>query len=90
MNVEELTPQLARTLGLSETKGIVVVQVENDTPAAEAGLRPGDFILELDQTPVRDLKEFQKKIQTYEKGETILFLIKRENATLYVTVTVPE
>jgi hypothetical protein len=39
---------------------------------------------------MKDLEEFQKKLQTYEKGNTILFLIKRESATLYVTLNVPE
>jgi serine protease Do len=88
MTVEELTPQMARNLGLSETSGLVVVRVENNSPAEEAGVRSGDILLEIDQAPVKDLEDFHKKIQTYKKGDTILLLIKRGGATLYLTLKV--
>jgi len=88
MTVEELTPQLARNLGTSETSGLVVVQVNNNTPAAEAGIKQGDIILEIDQITVKKLEQFNKKIQDYKKGDNILFLIKRGGATLYLTLKV--
>lgn len=88
MTVEELTPELAEKLGQSEVRGLVVVQVDDNTPAAEAGVRPGDIILEVDQTPVENLNQFNRKIGTYKEGDTILFLIKRGEATLYLTVKV--
>ena len=88
MTVEELTPQLAQNLGIPETSGLVVVQVNNNTPAAEAGLKQGDIILEIDQITVKKLEQFNKKIQDYKKGDNILFLIKRGGATLYLTLKV--
>jgi serine protease Do len=86
--VEELSPQLARDLGLNQKSGLVVVNVERGSPAAEAGLRPRDIILEVDQFPIGNLRDFQKKIETYKKGDTILFLIQREDASLFVTLKV--
>ncbi|MBW1850194.1 MAG: DegQ family serine endoprotease [Deltaproteobacteria bacterium] len=88
--VEELTPQLARNFGLSETSGLVVVKVQSDSPAAEAGLRPGDVILEVDQVKVKDLSEFHNKIQSFKKGETILFLARRGDSALFLTLKVEE
>jgi serine protease Do len=88
MTVEELTPELAEKLGQSEMRGVVVVQVDDNTPAAEAGIRPGDIILEVDQVPVENLDQFNRKIGTYKEGDTILFLIKRGEATLYLTVKI--
>jgi serine protease Do len=88
MTIEELTPQLAQNLGISETSGLVVVQVKNNTPAAEAGLKQGDIILEIDQITVKKLEQFNKKIQDYKKGDNILFLIKRGGSTLYLTLKV--
>lgn len=88
MAVKEITPEIARYFGLSETSGLVVVEVEDNTPAAEAGMSPGDIILEVDQTTVEDLAQFNQKIRTYRAGDTVLFLVKREGNTLYLTVKV--
>jgi serine protease Do len=90
MTVEEITPELARHFGLSETSGLVVVQVEGGTAAAEAGMRPGDLILEVDQVKVKDLSQFSRKIETYKAGDTILFLAKRRGTTLYLTLKIWE
>ncbi|MBW2357876.1 MAG: PDZ domain-containing protein [Deltaproteobacteria bacterium] len=88
MTVEEITPQLAGSLGLSQTSGLVVVQVERNSPAEEAGLKQGDIILEVDQVPAKDLEQFLKKIREYKEGNTVLFLIKRGSKTLYLTLKV--
>jgi len=90
LTVKEITPELARNLRLSETSGLVVFQVKDNSPAAEAGIRPGDIILEVDQYPIKDIEQFSRKIETYKSGDTILFLIKRRGATLYLTVKVEE
>ncbi|MFC1868421.1 PDZ domain-containing protein, partial [Thermodesulfobacteriota bacterium] len=87
MAVEEITPEMARQYGLSEKAGgLVVVQVEENSPAGEAGIRKGDIIVEVDQESVRDLAGYKRKIRQYKKGDTILFLMKRESATLYLTL----
>jgi serine protease Do len=90
MTVEEITPELARNFGLSDTIGLVIVNVETNTPAAEAGMRPGDIILELDQDPMKDLAQFNKKFLGYKEGDTILFLVKRRGATIYLTLKILE
>jgi len=90
MTVEELTPELAKNLGLTERSGIVVVQVEDDSPAAAAGLRPGDVILEIDQGSVKSLEDFNSKIEKYKEGDTILLLVKRRGATVFLTLKVSE
>lgn len=90
MRVEEITPNLARQFGLSEESGLVVVQVEGNSPAEEAGIKPGDLILEVDQDPLRNLDDYKKKIRQYKQDDTILLLVKRGGATLYLTLTVWE
>jgi serine protease Do len=90
MTVEQITPELVRQLGLSERSGLVVVQVENDSPAENAGIRPGDILVEIDQEPVDDLSEYREKMRKYEKGDTILFLVKRKGTTLYLTLKIWE
>ncbi len=86
MVVQEITPELADRMGLSERHGIVVVQVEGNSPAEEANIAPGDIILEVDQVPVQNITDFNKKMGDYKSGDTILFLIKRGGVTTYVTL----
>jgi len=90
MTVEDLTPELAKNFGLSEAKGVVVVQVEDGSSSAEAGLRAGDVILEIDQSPVKDVKDFGRKIESYKAGDTVLILAKRRGATVFLTLKARE
>jgi serine protease Do len=90
LTLKEITPELARNFRLSETSGLVVVQVEANSPAAEAGVAPGDIILEVDQASVRNLGEFNKKTSSYKAGDTVLLLINRRGSTLYITLKIWE
>jgi len=88
MTLQEITPELAQQYDLAETSGLIIVNVENNSLAADADLRSGDIILEVDQTPVKRLAAFISIIRRYKKGDTLLFLINREGATLFVTLTI--
>ncbi len=89
MMVEELTPQVAQYFGLTDISGLVVVRVDYGTPAEKAGLKPGDIILEVDRAKAKGLNELNRMLKAYKKGDTILFLIKRGDGTLYLTLKVP-
>ena len=87
LTVQEITPEIARHLGLSpDETGVVISGVESGSPAADAGLRPGDVIKEIDRKPISNLKHYQKQILKSAKAGSILFLIKRGNGTLYVVL----
>src|SRR5262249_55871479 len=49
MALQELTPELAKQLGVQNDKGVVVTEVKPDSPAAQAGLAPGDVIREVNR-----------------------------------------
>jgi serine protease Do len=88
MTVEEITPDIMKNYRLSESSGLVVVDVESGSPAAEAGLKEGDVILEVDQKPVKALDEFNQKMESYKQGDTSLLLVKRGEATVFLTLKV--
>jgi serine protease Do len=90
MTVQELTPEIARGYGLTETSGLVVVDVEGNSPASGAGIRPGDLIVEVDQIRVGNLEQFNSQILRYRTGDTVLFLVKRRGTTLYLTLKISE
>lgn len=62
LRVTALTPELARQYqwGPQQLGGVVVIDVEENSPAQRAGLQVGDLILELDRQPVASVEEFQK------------------------------
>ncbi len=91
MTVDEITPALARQLGLSDETGLVVVEVEDNSSAEEAGIEQGDVIRAIDHEPVNDVETYKKKIRRYKEGDVILFYVKKRNGhTLYLTLKVRE
>ncbi|MDQ3622745.1 MAG: trypsin-like peptidase domain-containing protein, partial [Verrucomicrobiota bacterium] len=60
--MQELTPQLADSLGLPDTHGALVAQVEPGSPAERAGLREGDVIRSINGRRIGDLRELSRRI----------------------------
>ncbi len=88
MTVEKLTPQLAHKLRLTESSCLIITRIQNNSPAAEAGLRQGDIILEVEQDKIENLSDFHDRIQAFNKDDTILFLVKRGETTIFLTLKV--
>jgi serine protease Do len=86
LSVQTVTPDVARELGLDPPHGVVVRDVRNDSPAATAGIRPGDVIVAIDRQPVKDVEEMKTVLQKHPAGTPALFLVRREGGNLYVPV----
>lgn len=86
LSVGELTPSVARQLGLSAgTRGVVVSGVQPGSLPADVGLRRGDVIQEVNRKPVVSVAEFDKALgQT--RNLPVLLLVNRGGRTLYVAV----
>jgi serine protease Do len=81
-----LTPDLAHRLNLPDaTSGVVVTGVQPGSRAAEAGLRPGDLVQEVDRTPVHTPEDVKRAVAKDGK-RTHLLLVFREGITHYVAV----
>ncbi len=86
MSIQTLTADVARAYGLLRSQGILVMQVAQGSPAAEAGLQPGDVIIEVDQREVSNLDAFQRSVEKEEKGESLLLLVDRGGSTIFLTM----
>jgi len=84
--VEPVTAAIAKELGLKDARGVVVRRVEDGSPAASAGIKPGDVILEVDRQPVKDVAGLKGLIAKHAKGTPMVVLLHREEGTLYVVV----
>jgi Do/DeqQ family serine protease len=88
IGVAPLTPELASQLGLrSGTQGLVVSSVDPSGPAAQAGLREGDVIQEVNRQPVRSTDDLRNAVQK-SANRPLLLLINRGGQTAYVPVPV--
>jgi serine protease Do len=83
LNVETLSPETARELHLpAATKGVVVTDVDPGSKAAEAGLRRGDVIQEVNRRPVANKEGFETAIR--RSGDSPLLLVNRQGNTLFL------
>src|SRR5581483_9193100 len=82
--VQDLTPQLARHFGTR--KGVVVAEVEPDSPASRAGLARGDAITRVDGHDVHSRDEFEQRIQDHTEGQSIRLTRRREDGEDEVAV----
>jgi len=83
MDVEDLSSSNAQRFKIEEKKGVVITNIEPNSPADEAGLIPGDVILEINKQPVKNMSDYEKMTKNL-KGNVLIrtsrgyFLIKGE------------
>ncbi len=88
LNVQDITEELARNLKLESTDGVLVSDVTAGNAAAEAGIRRGDVISEMNRSIVRNTRDYQNLLASVSKGSSVLFLIRRGGNTIYIAVKV--
>ena len=86
ITIQNVTPEMARGLGLKTETGVVITRVDPGSPAARAGLQRGDVIQEINQEPVKDAEDFSKKIEKAKEQERVLLLIQRGQNNLFAAV----
>lgn len=86
LTVQELTSEIASQLGYEDDQGVVISEVESESPASEAGLQRGDLIKEINRKPIRSLSDYNKAMSSIENAESFLLLVRRGDNTIYVVV----
>ena len=86
ITVQDLTPDLAKSLEIEDVSGVLVTEVTMDSPASRAGLRRGDLILEINKNKVDDVREFTEILKKTKKEGRLLCLVKRGNHARYVVL----
>ena len=85
--IQEITPQLAESFKITGKSGILVSQVEDNSPAKEAGLQPGDIILELNGDKVEKTTAFRNKVSLMVPGSKIDLKVLRNNEEKQITLS---
>lgn len=90
VEAQEMTQDLAASFGLQAPRGVVISGVVPEGPAAVAGLRPGDVLLEVDGRPILDARAAMSDIAAIQPGATLPLTLVRSGETFTVDLEVGE
>jgi serine protease Do len=88
--IQDLTEEMADSLGIKGTKGAIVPKVEKDTAADKAGIRQNDIIVEFDGKPVENSKELQSMVAALKPGTKVKIIVLRDGERKTLNATLEE
>jgi serine protease Do len=86
LSLRSFTPGLRQELGVDATSGVLIAEVAPGSPAARAGLRPGDVVTELGGKPVSDPSALVTALKQLGKGQIARLKVSRGDAKLFVAL----
>jgi len=87
VSVQALSGDLRRELQLPEnTMGVAITNVDDDSPAAQAGLQQGDVIMQVNHSAVNNVADFNRAVREGSSRDSTLLLVKRGQGTQFVVV----
>ena len=84
IRIAELTPEITQRFGIGDTSGVIVIDVESGSKAAEAGVQMGDIIKEINHRIVESEKDYIAAMDKIKEGESVNLFIWRKNAGFMV------
>jgi serine protease Do len=84
---QDVTPSMAKALGVHETTGALVGDVTANSPASKAGLQKGDIILAVNGEAVSDANQLRLKVGTVDPGSRVTLKVLRDGRTQDMAVT---
>src|SRR5262245_6317761 len=88
VSIQPLTPELARSFGSKDAKGVLINEVMPESPAAKAGLKPGDILLEFDGRPMEGPGDLQRAVGFFSPDRSAKVKIWRDQAEKTLEVKV--
>ena len=86
VDVQRLSPALAQQFGWDKSYGVVVTEVEPESPSAKAGLARGDIIASIGGTPVGDAEDFAARLKGYPAKSTMTVELFHEGKSRSATL----
>jgi serine protease Do len=79
IRVADITPEIAQRFNFTETAGAIVMGVEADSKGAEADVRVGDVIKEINRQVIESVRDYRSELGKIQPGEAVNFFIWRKN-----------
>jgi serine protease Do len=84
---QDITPSMAKALGVERTEGALVGDVTPNSPASKGGLQKGDIITSIEGTPVTGANALRLKVGTMDPGAKVNMKVLRDGKTMDLAVT---
>jgi len=78
VNIQPITPEIAEGLGIKDTHGALVSDAQPDTPAAKAGIKPGDIVTKVNGQEVKDARDLSRRISSLAPGASVKITVLRD------------
>ncbi|HTC83375.1 MAG TPA: Do family serine endopeptidase, partial [Rhizomicrobium sp.] len=88
VNIQSVTPEIASTLGIKDSKGAMVAEVVTGGPASKAGFEQGDIVTAINGQAVDDATDLTRKVATVPTGQVATFNVSRQGKPLQLKVTI--
>ena len=88
VNIQEVTPEIAKWFKLTEGHGVLIADVSKDSPAEKAGLQRDDVIVDVDGQPVGEIGAFRSHISTTAPGTMLKLGIVRGGSRIEKSIEV--
>jgi len=86
LKLQNISPQDARELKLDSSKGALIADVDQGSPAARAGLRPGDVIVRVGREPIASATDAQRELGKVPSRGTAFMRVLREGQETFVSI----
>ena len=86
LELSNLTESVAKQLGLKDTEGVVITNVEEESIAEQAGLEIGMVITQINRKPVTNIEDCQSVLEGYKAGDPLLMLVRTETGSRFVAI----
>ena len=86
VSVRDINWKQAKRYNIMARNGVVVTKVRQSSPSREVGILPGDIIRQMNESKIRNLKEFNTAILEAGKLGSVLLLVQRGRNSYYVTL----
>jgi serine protease Do len=88
VQIQNVTPEIAQSLGSHDVKGAIVASVVGGGPAAKAGFQPGDVVLAINGKLVEDSRDLTRRVASLPAGAKATFTLARSGAQKTITATI--
>jgi serine protease Do len=88
VQIQDFTPELALSMNLKDTKGAIVAEVVDGSPAERAGFVQGDVVVAVNGTDVADSKVLTRQVAALRAGQSASFTVLRDGARRTLTTTI--